>query len=317
VRPEPTRAALTRPTLATLCALVFAALVLAMALLLPAALLPAADAEEAPSTGAEQAAAERHPAAVGAERAFFAAFNQGAMPAEQALTPLMGAYASAPDDARTNLLLGLDHLWIAAAAERTNPRVIEHLILSEYFLRRAQALAPDDRRVPSWLVPVELSMASIEHRPGGREAIFADLRAAFAEDPAFHSFSMALLGYQGANGSPQFETGLSALRQVADMDCGEDDPTCRNTPRWPHNVEGFLSFFADYELRAGDREAARGLLTELTALPSYADWPYRGYVEARLADFDDHAARFADGDPANDPATVVVAESCAGCHLGS
>ena len=148
-----------QPTLATLIVAVFAALVLAMILLLPAALLP--------SAGAAESGAARHPAAVGAEQAFFAAFNQGAMPAEQALTPLMGAYATAPDDARTNLLLGLNHLWIAASSDRKDPRVIEHLILSERFLERAQVLAPDDRRIPSWLVPVELSMAGIERRPGG------------------------------------------------------------------------------------------------------------------------------------------------------
>jgi hypothetical protein len=297
-----------QPTLATLIVAVFAVLVLAMILLLPAALLP--------SAGAAESGAARHPAAVGAEQAFFAAFNQGAMPAEQALTPLMGAYATAPDDARTNLLLGLNHLWIAASAERSDPRVIEHLILSERFLERAQELAPDDRRIASWLVPVELSMAEIERRPGGREAIVADLHAAFEEDPAFHSFTMAFLAWDSANGSPEFQVGRAALHQVLAMDCAKDDPSCQNAPRWPHNVEGFLAFFADYELRAGNRELARGLLDMTQQQPTYAEWPYRGYVETRLAEFDDHAARFADDDPENDPKTVVVAEGCAGCHLG-
>lgn len=300
--------------------------VVALALSVPAVLLPATahqaaaqevDRDAAPAVrpvpGHAPTAPGRHPAAVGAEQAFFAAFNQGAMPAEDVLTPLMGAYASDPSDPRTNLLLGLTHLWIAAESDRQSPRVIENVMLSERFLQRAQELAPGDQRIPSWLVPMQLSMASIERRAGDREAMIAGLYAAYEDDPVFHSFTVALLGWDSPNGSPAFDAGLEALRAARDFECG-DDPSCHNVGRWPHNLEGFRSFVVDYELRAGNVAEAREVLSELQAEPSYASWPFRHRTEARLADFDDHAARFADDDPANDPPTSVKIDACAACH---
>lgn len=280
---------------------------LAILALLSTALLAVAFAQES-------GGGERHPAAVGAEQAFFAAFNHHAMPPEQVLTPLMGAYASDPADPRTNLFLGATHLWIAAKSRGRNPRVIENLLLAERFFERAQTLAPDDPRIASFLTPVRLSLDGIERR-GRRDEIVRDLWAAYARDPAFNSFGVALLGFQSPRGSEDFRRGLEALRAVEAAGCEDGDPTCRNTPRWPHNVEGFVSFYADYELKAGNREAARRLLDEAVAEPSFASWPFRDVVEARLADLDGHAARFADDDPDNDPQPAAIARGCAACHL--
>src|SRR5689334_11062573 len=115
---------------------------------------------------ADSPAAQRSPLAQAAESAFFGVFN-GGEPKDRAaaLFPLMAAYATSPEDPRVNLLLGLNHLWMAAEGDRTNPRVIEDLILAERFLSRAQALNPADGRIPSWLVPVRSSLARIERRP--------------------------------------------------------------------------------------------------------------------------------------------------------
>lgn len=265
------------------------------------------------SFAADGGGGERHPAAAGAEQAFFAAFNQGAMPPEQALTPLMGAYATDPVDPRTNLLLGATHLWIAAKSQKRDPRVIENLLLAERFLERAQELAPDDARIATFLTPVRLSLNDIERR-GQRDEILAALWDAYDREPEFNSFMVAMLGFQSPRDSETFRRGLEALHQVDATGCAADDPTCRNTPHWPHNVEGFVSFYADYEMKAGHREAARRLLTEVTEEPSFAAWPYRDQVEERLADFDGYAARFGDDDPANDPQPVALSRGCAACH---
>lgn len=283
------------------------------------------DPELATKLEATPAAGRRHPQAERAEARFFAVFNggtangghpaAGSIDRAAALPDLMAAYASDPDDARTNLWLGLNHLWIAAEGDRTNPRVIESLILAERFLARAERLDPSDRRIPSWLVPARQALARIDGDAAAAATLEADLLAAYAEDPDFHSVSVAMLGFGSPRGSERFVRGLAALRG-SDATCADGDPTCENRPRWPHNVEGFLLLAADYELKAGEREAARAIFDKIRTVPSYAAWPYRGEVEDRLAHFDLYAELFADDDPGDDPPTLAIGtrDSCQVCH---
>lgn len=258
----------------------------------------------------------RNPAAVAAEKAFFETFNGGAANRSAALRDLMVAYVSDPKDARNCLLLGLNHLWLAAEGDRTNARIIEHLILSERFLAEAQRLDPSDRRIPSWLVPVRLALAGISRDPERKEEIERELLTAYAEDPAFHSFTMALLGFDSSRESKDFKRGLEALSKV-DPGCEATDPSCRNEPRWPHNQEGFLTFWADYELKAGHADRARELLAEVQGVPGYASWKYRSEVEDRLKNLELYAKLYADEDSGNDPPTIMSGGSgisCQSCH---
>lgn len=258
----------------------------------------------------------RAPVAMAAEKAFFDNFNGGGPDRSASLRLLMAAYATDPKDARTCLLLGLNHLWIAGEGDHTDPRVIENLILSERFLAEAQRLDPSDRRIPSWLVPVRLALAGIGRDPGRKEEMERELLAAYAEDPAFHSFTVALLGFGSPRESKEFTRGLEALRGV-DSGCAETDPSCRNTPRWPHNQEGYLTFWADYELKAGHADRARQILTAAQGVPSYASWKFRGEVEDRLRDLERYAKLYADADPGNDPKTLMSTGSgvsCQSCH---
>lgn len=276
------------------------------------ALAAATAAAPAPSTPAPA----RHPAAVAAEEAFFAAFVGGG-PREAPLVPLLGAWAAAPDDARTNLLLGLDHLWIAAEGEDRDPRLIEHLLLAELFLTRARELDPADERIASWLMPARLALADLRRDPAAAAAAREELLAAYRRDPAFHGFTVAMLGFGHRAGTPAFARGLAALDEVAASGCAEGDPTCENRRRWPHNVEAYLTFSSDYRLKAGDREGAAALLAEAGALPSYAEWPFRGEAEARLAALDERAALYANADPADDPPSLFASHGCRSCHLAA
>ncbi|HEX6901059.1 MAG TPA: hypothetical protein VF789_15150 [Thermoanaerobaculia bacterium] len=258
----------------------------------------------------------RAPVALMAEKTFFENFNGGGPDRSSSLRLLMAAYATDPKDARTNLLLGLNHLWIAAEGDHSDPRVIENLILSERFLAEAERLDPSDRRIPSWLVPVRVSLAQIARDPGKKEEIVRDLLAAYAEDPTFHSFTVALMGFGSPRESQDFARGLEALRKV-EPGCEETDPSCRNEPRWPHNQEGFLTFQADYELKAGHADRAREVLTEIRSLPGYASWKFQGEVEDRLKNLDQYAKLYADGEPGNDPRTLMAGGSgisCQSCH---
>jgi hypothetical protein len=260
--------------------------------------------------------APRAAAALGAEDHFFRVFNHGKWSEREApLRDLMIAWLADPTDARTALLLGLEHLWLAAEGDRANPRIVEHLLLAEDFLARAQSLDPEDRRIPSWLVPTRLALADLERHPERREALVGELLVEFAQDPAFHSFSVAMLGFDEPRDDAEFERGLQALRSV-DSDCGDDDPTCRNTPRWPHNVEAYLTFFADYELKAGAIERARQLLLEAQASSSFSRWPRAAEVGDRLQNLEHYARLYQDEDPRNDPPSILSGArgACGSCH---
>lgn len=275
------------------------------------------------ASAAVAAGAGRHAMAQKAEAGFFAAFNgfRGEERAKSApLRDLLAALATDPADARTHLLLGLNHLWLAAEGDRTDPRVLEHLFLSERYLARAQELDPQDRRIPSWLVPVRLSLAGIEGRKDRREEILRDLQAAYAEDPTFHSFSVALLGIAEPRTSPAFRQGLAALRSTATACAPDsDDPSCRNTPRWPHNQEAYLTFFADYELKAGNVDRARELLVAVRQNPDASRWPFLHEAEDRWKNLEQYAALYANQDPGDDPPHLMSGHnriSCQSCHLG-
>lgn len=274
-----------------------------------------------PAVPASAAPASRAPVAVMAEKEFFAAFNGGAADRGTALRLLMAAWATDPNDARTNLLLGLNHLWMAAEGDKNDPRVIESLLLAERFLARAERLDLSDRRIPSWLVPVQLALSSVEREPEKRGEQERALLAAYAEDPVFHSFTVALLSFGAPRGSEDFTRGLEALRK-AGGDCEREegaDVSCRNEPHWPHNQEGYVTFWADYELKAGHPERAREILDQVRKVPSYPSWGFRSEVENRLKNLETYAKLYANGDPGDDPPSIMAMESraaCQSCHRG-
>jgi hypothetical protein len=260
-------------------------------------------------------AGERAPVARGAESQFFQTFNGGGPDPAAPLTLLMAAYATDPKDARTNLLLGLNHLWLAAEGGHSNPRTIEDLILAERFLARAQSLAPGDDRIASWLAPARMSLAGIEREPERRQEIYGQMLAAYGKDPDFHSFSVGLLGFSGPRDSREFQGGLEAVRRTAGCGAGNDD--CQNRPRWPHNREAFKTFRADYELKAGHPDRAAELLRAVQAEPDYPAWPFRRKVEDRLKNLDAYGKLYANDDPGDDPPMLMALEggiACQSCH---
>lgn len=258
-------------------------------------------------------AASRPPVAIQAEQTFFRALNHEPQLRKSAIRELTVAYTVAPDDGRAALLLGLAHLWSAAEGDRANAASTDHLVLAEHHLARAQKLLPQDRRIPSWLVPARLSIAGIERDATSRERIRADLEAAYKEDPNFHSFTMALLAFGHPRQSPEFRRGLEVLHAAAG--CTDSDPSCANQPRWPHNREGFNLFLADYELKAGNAAAAKQFLERVKAQPDYATFGYPEEVEERLANLDRSVALYANGDPGDDPPPITSgAAMCQVCH---
>src|SRR5258706_13819226 len=148
-----------------------------------------------------------------AEASFFALLNDSQGSQADVLRDLTTAYAIDPTDARTLVLLGLDHLWMAAEGDQRDPMTIQHLVLADHFFSRAQTVNPQDDRIPSWLGPTRIILAGVERRPAVMKETYASLRAAYEKRPAFHSFSLALVNSRTKPDSPEFKEGLEALRQ--------------------------------------------------------------------------------------------------------
>ena len=250
-----------------------------------------------------------------AEETFFRAFNHDPKLRPQAHKQLVGAYARNPGDPRNTLLLGLSHLWIAAEGDRTNPERIENLLLSKHYLDRAEKLAPTDRRIASWLVPVRMTIAQLERNGEDRQRLWAEMMVAYKEDPNFHSFTVAMLSYTRPRASAEFKLGLDALR--ATEGCNDTmDVSCANKPRWPHNQEGFLAFHADYELKAGNVAEARALLEEVKRVPDYDTFAFPQEIDDRLANLDTYAALYANADAGDDPPPIINGTmTCQVCHM--
>lgn len=261
-------------------------------------------------------AAERHPLALKAEASFFEALNKDPRLRKSSLRDLNVAYAVSPNDARTNLWLGLDHLWVAAESDHTNPAVIEDLILAERYFTRAQELNPSDHRIASWLVPTRLGLARIRGDVASQKQITRELDAAYKEHPEFHSFSVALLSFEEKRDSKTFQRGLEVLQNT--KGCADYDPSCQNKPHWPHNEEGFLLFLADYQLKKGSVAKAQETLQLIQKVPEYHSWKFAPEVDARLQHLEEYAARYANNDPDDDPSTLARSQvMCQMCHLGS
>ncbi len=263
-----------------------------------------------------RSAAARHPMAESAEAAFFRVFNEQPQTPDAALQDLMIAYYLDPEDAQTNRLLGLNHLWLAAEGDRQNPRVIEHLYLAETFLLRAQARAPEDARMPSWVLPTQTSLAVIEQDEDRVRAAQQAMVEAYETDPNFHSFVVGLQAFDAPKDDPRFRFALEAMRAAAGCTATGDD-SCENHPRWPHNIEAFMVFAADFELKAGNRGQAEAILNAVKQVKGYDTWPYRSVVDERLAELDDRAARYANDNANDDPPSLFTGSNeaaCQACH---
>lgn len=251
---------------------------------------------------------------VEAESQFFQALNEKPKRGKHSLEGLTLAYAVAPTDGRTNLLLGLNHLWLAAEAPRQDPMTLQHVILADYFLGRAEQLT-GDYRIPSWRIPLQMTLARRDGDQKAADRHYEKFLRAYRQNPDFHSFVLALLAFDEPVASKAFQRGLKAMRD-ADS-CDEHNPSCRNQPRWPHNIEAYAVFMADYEAKAGNETAARRWLGEAERYATATGWAYLPAITARQQQLSERMARYANSDRQDDPANLFdefQQETCQLCH---
>ena len=240
---------------------------------------------------------------------FVAALVHGEGEPDAALRALLVEALREPSDPEPYLWLGLNHLWLAAEGDRSDPRTLEHAVLADRWFELYTQAGGRDPRVPSWSVPARLTIVSAfgDAVPEADDPM-APLRAAYREDPGFHGFAMGLVGFGTPTDSKPFADGLAAVRATLEVD--RDDVSVQNQPHWPHNVEGFLLFAADYEHRAGEPAKARALLDRIERVDGFADWPFRDEVARRRELWDR-------GESVDHGGGWMRGNSCVICHRGS
>lgn len=249
-----------------------------------------------------------------AEAQFFQALNDKPRLSKTALEGLTLAYAVEPTDRRTNLLLGLNHLWLAAEANRGDPMSLQHVILAEYFLGRTEKMTGDNR-IPSWRIPIQMTLAKRDGDEKAAQRYYDDFLKAYKKNPDFHSFVLALLAFDEPVTSKAFQRGLKAMRDTEA--CSEHNPSCQNLPRWPHNIEAFTVFMADYETKAGNAEAAQKWLAEAEKYAKETNWAFLPAITERQQNLPERMARYANTDHSDDPAGLFdeyQRETCQLCH---
>ena len=272
----------------------------------------AADNANRPAANAEQ----NRQLLVEAESQLFQALNEKPKRGKNSLEGLTLAYAVAPTDGRTNLLLGLNHLWLAAEAPRQDPMTLQHVILADYFLGRAERLT-GDYRIPSWRIPIQMTLARRDGDQKAADRHYATFLKAYKKNPDFHSFVLALLAFDEPVDSKAFQRGLQAMR--AAESCGEHNPSCQNLPRWPHNIEAYAVFMADFEAKAGDEAAARKWLALAEQYAATTSWAYLPAIIERQQQLPERMARYANADRQDDPTSLFdeyQQETCQLCHRG-
>lgn len=275
---------------------------------------------------------------VRAARAFFwQTFENGRYDeSPQAISRLTAAYIQNPRDPETTLLLGLAHLWRLGERARLtqrDPRITEHAVLAEKYLKEAQRLAPDDARIPGWLGSVQLALGKIDQNEKLVRTGYYTLRDGVRDFPEFNAFTLGYALSRLPATDPKYReavdymwTSLRACRQLdpdsvdggrflSAADAADAVRACWNGPKAPHNVEGFFLNMGDMLVKAGDVALARKIYRYAELSPTYAQWQYKDVLEQHSRDADARAARFRDPDPNNDPAMMIdAAYDCMACH---
>ncbi len=201
-------------------------------------------------------------------------------------------------------------------------------------LESASRLAPDDARTDGFIGAVRVRIGL---RIGNADLVargLAEIEAGIARHPEFNAFVALLVLSRLERDDPRFAGTFPAIERTMEAcdlpvseatpvleleapprDVSGPDRVCWNGPRAVHNWEGTWLFVGDAYAEAGRGELARALYGNAKLFDSYESWGFQALLEERIAAADELAARFADGDPANDP--ELVADSpvqCAVCH---
>lgn len=210
-----------------------------------------------------------------AHKYFINAFNYNEQNRYIAVAKLFNAFVENPGNVLTNAYLTASNIWVGGEAGYEDPTVLYNMLLSSYFSMRVVEMAkqveaawmldPDNNQrfrletiLGGWTVPARRWLAELH---GNQEAVVLldeEHRRWLEINRAFHSASIGLMMFEEPE---NFWEGLDAWN-AGGVHC-EEEPTirtCIDSPRISYNLLAFTLGFADYFIKAGMLDVARGVL---------------------------------------------------------
>ncbi|MGE0803244.1 MAG: hypothetical protein AB7G13_13690 [Lautropia sp.] len=299
----------------------------------PAERTPMANPVKTPSVS-------RTPAAENASALMWSALHAGDYQAiEKVLPALNAAYLQDPNDATTAAHIGFLHVWRVSESGRLgrpDPTVLQNMAIARRFLEESVRLDGSDARYQGFRATARLAESAMHRDDALRQAGLVDMQDAVRAWPQFNLFTLARNLSGAPAGSPPFQQAIDALWQAQDLCVGgalpRENPdmapfmkletaagpnrVCWNSWMAPHNFEGFFLEWGDYVVKSGDVQLARKIYANARLASSYATWPYRDRLEARVREAEANVARFNApvGAPDHTPIGRSSPISCVACH---
>lgn len=281
------------------------------------------------------------PAAAAAKSAFWDAFHAGRHEQiPQALTQLTAAYLEYPYDPELALLIAHTHLWRVSERARDesvsgDPTVTDDLVVAAFYFDQAERLTPRDRRIDGWLGSCELALGTVHNEQRLIRQGYFRTRDSMRAYPEFNGFTLGFTMSGADRSDERYAEALEAMwraveecsggkanarapdysRWVAEQSRLNPDPACWNSPKAPHNFEGFWWTLGVMELKAGNVERGRRALANAKLSPDYKTWAFRDLLERDLAEAEQIGHAFATGAPGIENRLLFGSPaSCVACH---
>lgn len=259
---------------------------------------------------------------------------------------LTAAYLQQPNDPKTNLYLGMAHLWAVAERNRLHPvpaRIIERLTLADFYLGEASSLNPDDARIVGFQAAARMAMGSVHNVEKWKRMGYFEAKDAISDYPEFNLFVLSNSMIQLPAHDPTLSEAEEALWQTAEV-CfdrkidpaqlevsaiqadiiqaqknfsgSQRDRACFNSEIAPHNIEGFFLHFGDVLAKTGNQVNASIMYQLASTTPSSSSWPYQKVAASRLDKLSAMVQQFHNAKRVEDEPEIMARSgyACVACH---
>lgn len=244
---------------------------------------------------------------------------------------LLAAIALDPNDGRSHFLLGMLHLYRfgqrVVRIEDTSAAARAELVAANAAFAAAVPLLWDDAtqsgdsRVPGFAAAALFTQGVVDDDPALRARGLAELEQAIAINAFFNIFDLIPVLQVLPPDDPDFAVAfahvIEYLEDPATLACvGTQPEICGNAGLAPHNIQGSLTLFGDLYAKVGDATRAQSWYDLAMVVPGTSTWPFLPALQERATGVAERVARYADGDPSNDPPLIGAgAEACSTCHV--
>jgi hypothetical protein len=163
-------------------------------------------------------------------------------------------------------------------------------------------------------------LARLEDDAAGLVRAHALLEEAVAANPIFNNFTVFATASTTPRGSPGYARVLELARDLITLGpsatCIVDQPEiCGSAGLAPQSLSGSLVLVGDVFAKGGEEANALTAYTLAKFFGTATAWPFMPLLDERLADLPGRMARYANEDPADDPAFIGSREeNCVSCH---